>query len=202
MPESATVPAVQSGTFLDDPFFRSTFENFDKLRGRTEPRGVWRRSGQARGETGEEGKAGNEGRNGHESCLPPGGGSGGLAWDLVTGIFNTEWARRFNGDGAAAKAEVVEDDGALEVRLDASGYKPDELKVAVKDGVIVVEGRRAGGSEDGRQTVSRMFCKRCSLPRGTGPEDVTSSLSPGGLLVVVVDKKGRDMPRTVPITTL
>merc|ERR1712018_222536 len=44
---------------------------------------------------------------------------------------------------------VKEDESKLEVSLDTSQYRPDELKVSVSDGVLVVEGKHEEKAEDG-----------------------------------------------------
>merc|ERR1719189_2873927 len=51
---------------------------------------------------------------------------------------------------------VKEDESKLEVSLDPSQYRPDELSVAVSDGVLVVEGKHEEKAEDGSKMVSRL----------------------------------------------
>merc|ERR1711915_520550 len=52
---------------------------------------------------------------------------------------------------------MVDDDSKMEISLDTSGYKPDELKVSAGKGVISVEGRHEEKSEEGHVMVSRQF---------------------------------------------
>merc|ERR1712025_340647 len=52
---------------------------------------------------------------------------------------------------------VKEDETKMEVSLDTSQYRPDELKVMVNDGVLTVEGKHEEKAEDGSKKVSRMF---------------------------------------------
>merc|ERR1719150_1943633 len=59
---------------------------------------------------------------------------------------------------------VKEDESKLEVRLDTSQYRPDELSVAVSEGVLVVEGKHEEKAEDGSKMVSRSFSRKYSLP--------------------------------------
>merc|ERR1711915_379549 len=54
---------------------------------------------------------------------------------------------------------MVDDDSKMEISLDTSGYKPDELKVSAGKGVISVEGRHEEKSEEGHVMVSRQFSK-------------------------------------------
>merc|ERR1712004_306783 len=47
------------------------------------------------------------------------------------------------------EAKVEEDNTRMEVRIDASEYKPEELKVSVQSGRLLVEGRHEEKKEDG-----------------------------------------------------
>merc|ERR1712107_501410 len=59
-----------------------------------------------------------------------------------------------------------EDDNKVEVHLDTSGYKPDELKVQVEGSTVRVEGKHEERSQAGAVMVSRQFVKEYALPGG------------------------------------
>merc|ERR1711902_232962 len=84
---------------------------------------------------------------------------------------------------------VKEDESKLEVSLDTSQYRPDELSVAVSDGVLVVEGKHEEKAEDGSKMVSRSFSRKYSLPASAEPDQVASNLSSDGVLVITAPKK-------------
>merc|ERR1712170_261922 len=84
---------------------------------------------------------------------------------------------------------VKEDDSKLEVSLDTSQYRPDELSVSVSDGVLRVEGKHEEKAEDGSKMVSRMFSRKYTLPPSTKQEEVASNLSSDGVLVITAPKK-------------
>merc|ERR1712004_548910 len=96
-----------------------------------------------------------------------------------------------------------EDDNKVEVHLDTSGYKPDELKVQVEGNTVRVEGKHGERSEAGAVMVSRHFVKEYALPEGSKPEGVESSLSKDGVLVITMPKPRKaintDKSRSVPI---
>merc|ERR1711944_326014 len=96
-----------------------------------------------------------------------------------------------------------EDDNKVEVHLDTSGYKPDELKVQVEGGIVRVEGKHEEKSEAGAVMVSRQFVKEYALPESGKAEDVFSSLSKDGVLVITMPKPkkaiNQDKSRSVPI---
>ena len=76
----------------------------------------------------------------------------------------------------------------MEVSLDTSAYRPDELSVSVSGGVVTVEGKHEEKAEDGSKMVSRQFLRKYTLPRGAKPEDVISNLSSDGVLVITANK--------------
>merc|ERR1712122_326570 len=96
-----------------------------------------------------------------------------------------------------------EDDNKVEVHLDTSGYKPDELKVQVEGNTVRVEGKHEERSQAGAVMVSRHFVKEYALPKGSKPEGVESSLSKDGVLVITMPKPRKaintDKIRSVPI---
>merc|ERR1712035_207767 len=83
---------------------------------------------------------------------------------------------------------VKEDDKKMEVSLDTSQYRPDELSVSVSAGVVTVEGKHEEKAEDGSKMVSRHFVRKYTLPSGAKPEDVVSNLSSDGVLVISANK--------------
>merc|ERR1712211_142787 len=63
------------------------------------------------------------------------------------------------------EAMVEEDNTRMEVRIDASEHKPEELKVSVQSGRLLVEGRHEEKKEDGSGYIQRSFSRRYTLPR-------------------------------------
>merc|ERR1712002_537058 len=96
---------------------------------------------------------------------------------------------------------IVDDDTKLEISLDTTGYKPDELKVSAGQGMICVEGKHEEKSEAGQVMVSRQFSKKYSMPSSARAEEVVSDLSQDGVLVISVPKREaiQQENRTVPI---
>ncbi len=89
-------------------------------------------------------------------------------------------------------SEVIrmkEDDSKMEVSLDTSNYKPDELSVSVANNAVTIEGKHEEKAEDGSKMVARQFVRKYTLPRDTRPEDVLSNLSSDGVLVITANKK-------------
>jgi len=211
------VPVTMRDFFFDDPFFKNSWDDFDKVKDSmfSESRDMWKRfdedfrqmacmsnnimleSSQDTNSSLQESKAErkestNENRglmrqdskarweNGwmfpRRWMLP------GLNQDLTKGldIFKTK-------DSEVIR--VKEDDGKMEVSLDTSQYRPDELKISVDKGVVTVEGKHEEKAEDGSKMVSRVFSRKYTLPEDARAEDVVSNLSSDGVLVITAPKK-------------
>merc|ERR1712211_90339 len=70
-----------------------------------------------------------------------------------------------------------EDNTRMEVRIDASEYKPEDLKVSVQSGRLLVEGRHEGKKEDGSGYIQRSFSRRYTLPKEVEADKMVSNLS-------------------------
>jgi len=98
--------------------------------------------------------------------------------------------------------KIVNDEDKLEIHLDTVGYKPDELKVLVGEGVVSVEGKHEERTEDGDTVMlSRQMKRQYPLPAGAMYDQVNSNLSKDGVLIITVPKTKsiKQQDRNVPI---
>ena len=80
------------------------------------------------------------------------------------------------------------------VRVDVQHFKPEEIKVRLKDGYVVVEGRHEE-REDEHGYISREFVRRFLVPSDVEMSAFQSSVSSDGVLTVWAEKKaGDDLP--------
>merc|ERR1712206_67329 len=86
------------------------------------------------------------------------------------------------------EAKVEEDNTRMEVRIDASEYKPEELKVSVQSGRLLVEGRHEEKKEDGSAYVQKSFSRSYTLPKEAQADQMVSHLSSEDVLVVTAPK--------------
>merc|ERR1712020_464840 len=86
---------------------------------------------------------------------------------------------------------LQEEKDKMEVTLDTSGYKPDELKVEIKDGELCVEGKHEERSQTGEVMVSRHFSRRFGMPQNVKKEGIVSTLSQDGVMVITMPKEQR-----------
>merc|ERR1711963_560576 len=149
---ASRVPVTMRDFLFDDPFFKNSWEDFDRVRDAmfTESREKWL-------------KFDEDFRN--MACM-----SNNI---MLESSHDTD------------KKEEMSDPTSM----DTSQYRPDELKVSVSDGVLVVEGKHEEKAEDGSKMVSRMFSRKYSLPPNAEADQVASNLSSDGVLVVTAPKK-------------
>jgi len=193
--------------FFDDPFFKNSWEDFDKVRDAmfTESRDMWRKfdedfrnmacmsnnimlEGPADTEKAEGGDPRSLMRQDSRSRWE----SGWMfprRWMLPA--LNTDFPSNMElfKTKDSEVIRVKEDESKLEVSLDTSQYRPDELSVAVSEGVLVVEGKHEEKAEDGSKMVSRSFSRKYSLPASAEADQVASNLSSDGVLVITAPKK-------------
>merc|ERR1711971_532373 len=86
---------------------------------------------------------------------------------------------------------LQEEKDKMEVTLDTSGYKPDELKVEIKEGELCVEGKHEERSQTGEVMVSRHFSRRFGMPQNVKKEGIVSNLSQDGVMVITMPKEQR-----------
>merc|ERR1711917_201882 len=209
--DQSRVPVTMRDFFFDDPFFKNSWDDFEKVRERmfAESRENWKKfdedfrnmscmsnnimleSSQQEGSK-ENNAAGNEAR------------------DLMRQDSKTRWENGWmfprkwmlpalkpdmmkdldlfkSKDNEVIR--VKDDDTKMEVSLDTSQYRPDELKVSIDKGVVTVEGKHEEKAEDGSKMVSRMFSRKYTLPADAKSEEVASNLSSDGVLVITAPKK-------------
>merc|ERR1711915_526582 len=168
------VPVTMRDFFFDDPFFKSSWDNFDQVRERMfqESRDQWKKFDQDFRDM-----ACMSNNIMIDNELQQKKSSEGSGKDLARQNSLTKWEngwmfpRRWMlpslknefGDMNLFKekdSEVIrvkDDDKKMEVSLDTSQYRPDELNVSVANGAITVEGKHEEKAEDGSKMVSRQF---------------------------------------------
>merc|ERR1712077_141249 len=86
------------------------------------------------------------------------------------------------------ETKMNEDDAKMEIRIDASEYKPEELKVSVQSGRLLVEGKHEEKKDDGSAYVQKSFSRSYTLPKEAQADQMVSNLSSEGVLVITTPK--------------
>ncbi|KHJ93944.1 Hsp20/alpha crystallin family protein [Oesophagostomum dentatum] len=95
--------------------------------------------------------------------------------------------------------QVTEDESKLSLTLDVSQFKPEELKVNLEGRTLIVEGKQE--TEDEQSYSMRSFVRHWVLPDNVDIEQIHSSLTSEGSLVIEAPKivKPVKTARSIPI---
>lgn len=101
--------------------------------------------------------------------------------------------------GDSGISTIKSDKNGLQINLDVQQFKPEELKVSVADGYIVINGNHEERSDE-HGFVSRQFTRRYKIPDNVDEAALASSLSSDGVLTLkappkaLPESKLRDIP--------
>jgi len=200
------VPVTMRDFFFDDPFFKRSWDDFDKVRDAmfNESRDMWKRfdedfrdsacmknnimleSGMELGKELSKEEARSLARQDSKARYEE-GWMFPRRWMLPSLNAPLKQMDLFNSKDSEL-IRTKEDDSKMEVSLDTAQYRPDELKITVDKGVVCVEGRHEEKAEDGSKMVSRSFSRKYTLPKDAKAEEVVSNLSSDGVLVITAPK--------------
>merc|ERR1712080_195026 len=185
----ARVPVTMRDFFFDDPFFKNSWEDFDKVRSAmlTESRDMWKKFDEDFRE--------NACMNNNIMLEAPTENkdeSRALARQDSKARWEDGWMfpRKWMLPSLQAPLKDLDlfkskDSEVIRVKEDES-----KLEVTVEGGVgvVCVEGRHEEKAEDGSKMVARSFSRRYTLPQGASGEKVVSNLSSDGVLVITAPK--------------
>lgn len=99
--------------------------------------------------------------------------------------------------------QILSDEKKFEINMNVKRFKPDELRVKVKNRYILVEGNHKEANDDKRfNFMANHFVQRFVLPLGSKQEEVTAVLKENGVLSISAPKHEVPPPppeREVPI---
>merc|ERR1712241_123651 len=181
MPETR-VPMTLRHHFLQDPFFKSAWDDMETFRG-----GFFRDSQSTKMIESSEKKDEKLEENGSTKSRKFGRYLVPRKW-MMPSLLDDAESMKLSDSGVI---NMVDDDTKLELSLNTAGYKPSELSVNVADGQLVVEGKHQERSEAGEMMVSRQFRRQYGLTPQSKLTEVVSNLSQDGVLVITVPKEKR-----------
>ena len=170
------VPLTPRSAFLHDPFFQTSWPEFDRMHSLLvrEPQETWKRFENMLPYGGYGGGFGGALEAPMESPLEQPlsttlGEFGGVGpslfprrWMMPSLATGEEFLRDLDlyKERDTEVIRVRDDPDKLEVTLDTSLYKPEELNVSVSEGMVCLEGRHEERSEDGSSHTTRHFLRR------------------------------------------
>ena len=90
--------------------------------------------------------------------------------------------------GESGVSSIQSDRNEFKINLDVQQFKPEELKVKISEGYVVVEGKHEERS-DQHGYISRQFIRRYKVPEDVDEPSIVSSLSSDGVLTLKAPKK-------------
>ncbi|XP_041975596.1 protein lethal(2)essential for life-like [Aricia agestis] len=100
--------------------------------------------------------------------------------------------------------QIISDSEKYQINLKVRRFKPEELRVKVKNKYVIVEGKQTSTDEI-QKLMANHFVQRFVLPAGTRQEEVTAVLSEKGILSIYAPKHELPPPppeRDVPIQVI
>ena len=102
--------------------------------------------------------------------------------------------------------DIEEDDHRVLITADLPGVKQEDLEITVKDGVLLLSGKRESKLEE--KTDVRYYSERCTgaffrqfrLGRKVDPEKIQATLQ-DGVLTIELPKRAEAQPRQIPVVT-
>lgn len=224
---SNRVPMTLRDFFFQDPFFQSSWSDFDRIREEMmkETRAFWEKVEQDQ-------KAMQSGMMIQDAGAPTTNST--ITTSSSTGLSGTKptsitdmapfspmivprrwmFPRLFSRDDSEAlfpsdffnwknddqMIRQTNDETKFELSLDTHDYRPDEIKVNVNGNILSVEAKHEEKGEN--KFVSRQFSRKYTLPEGCEAHKVHSNLSSDGILMITAPKKTaitQDGSRPVPI---
>lgn len=94
---------------------------------------------------------------------------------------------------------IENEKGNYKITLDVKHFRPSDISVKVTETEIIVEGKHEE-RQDSHGFISRQFKRRYPLPSHCPAENVTSSMSSDGILIIMAAKKSsNETEKIVPI---
>jgi len=202
------VPISVRDPFFKDPFFSSTWDEFDKMRTDMMARSkdFWGKVDTDFTNFEEQVKKSHSEMDAQMSPFRPQLPAWAIPDSLKSGT-GTELAhpsamtfgRQFSQQADGEVIKVKQDDTKFEVTMDVSDYKPEELKVTTVNNVLSIEGKHevhqessndtAASNNFGSSSVMKQFSRKWTLPKDADPNDVVSNLSSDGILMITAPRK-------------
>lgn len=96
------------------------------------------------------------------------------------------WRNLAAGDSGVSA--IHSDKNEFRVNLDVQQFKPEELKVKVENGYLVVDGKHEERTDE-HGFISRQFTRRYEIPEDVDQQTLSSNLSTDGVLTLKAAKK-------------
>lgn len=127
-------------------------------------------------------------------------------FDSLLGRTVGTMLRTKNAEQYAPTLDITESAEAYEVHIDLPGVRPEDVKVEMHEGKLVVSGSRKTSSEQKDKAFHRMervtgsFSRVISLPTDVDAEKIDASYE-HGVLTIMIPKAVKQQPKKIEIRT-
>lgn len=127
-------------------------------------------------------------------------------FDSLLGRTVGTMLRTGNAEKYAPMLDITEVADAYEVHVDLPGVKPEDVKLEMLDGKLVISGKRSTSSDQKDKAFHRMervsggFSRVISLPSEVDVEKIDASYE-HGVLKIVIPKAVKQQPKKIEIRT-
>jgi HSP20 family protein len=117
---------------------------------------------------------------------------------------NGEFEELMQGGDWQPSVDISETDGALEVKVDLPGIKPENVEISVTDDRLTIHGERKEEKETKEKTVHRVerrygsFYRSIALPSGTNADDVRAE-SDNGVITITLPKPAESKAKRIAV---
>lgn len=87
---------------------------------------------------------------------------------------------------------------AYHLNIDVQGFKPEEIKVSLKDNIVTIRAKMERTGEDGSK-YQQEFSRELTLPENVDPAELKSYLS-DGVLSIEAAYKPEEKPKEIPVS--
>lgn len=106
-------------------------------------------------------------------------------------------------DAWTPEVDVLAEEGNLVVLIDLPGVRPEDVELALSDGLLTISGQRAGretgGEHYARERRSGAFRRSLTFPTGVSESKIDTNLEDGVLEITVENYAGVSEPRRIEV---
>nr|ACO15296.1 Heat shock protein homolog [Caligus clemensi] len=186
-----TVPINVRDPFWKDPFFSSTWDEFERMRTEmmNSSKDFWGRIDDDFKNFDESVRKTHEEMDRQMAPLRPQ-----LPNWAIPNESRDSWAPMIAHSKDDQVIKIKDENEKFEIAMDVSQYRPEELKVTTFNDTISVEGQQEQKTGDGvtESFVTKQFSRKWSLPPQCRSDSVVSNLSSDGVLIITAPKISPD----------
>jgi HSP20 family molecular chaperone IbpA len=109
-------------------------------------------------------------------------------WPSLQGLFGFDPYQRLAVPNWQVDFDVMRTERGYEVEVPVPGFKPEQIEITFKDGVLAMNGKNE------RRTFSRSF----TIPEDVDPDNIEAKVA-DGMLHLILDRRPEAQPKRITI---